>query len=195
MSERLAQTPRLRDSTPADLEAIERLYAHHVRHGTGSFELEPPTLAEVTRRRDDVLANGFAHRVAEAGGEVVGFAYFNFFRMRPAYRFSVENSVYVRAGLSRGGIGRALLLDLIDQARARGVRQMIAVTATAPTPARSGCMLPAGFDLPGSCAQAAGNLTAGSIPSSCSARSVRAIASARPTHIRYDVSLSCPRIT
>jgi len=74
MSERLAQTPRLRDSTPADLEAIERLYAHHVRHGTGSFELEPPTLAEVTRRRDDVLANGFAHRVAEAGGEVAGIS-------------------------------------------------------------------------------------------------------------------------
>lgn len=149
MSERFAQAPRLRDSTPADLEAIERLYAHHVRHGTGSFELEPPTLAEITRRRDDVLANGFAHRVAEAGGEVVGFAYFNFFRMRPAYRFSVENSVYVRAGLTRGGIGRALLADLIDEARARGVRQMIAVIGDSANTGSIGLHAACGFRFAG----------------------------------------------
>lgn len=117
----------VRDSREADLEAIRAIYAHHVAHGTGSFELEPPSREEIARRRSDVLANGFAHRVAELEGEVVGFAYFNFFRLRPAYRFSVENSVYVRAGQQRAGIGRALLTDLVEQAQTRGLRQMIAV--------------------------------------------------------------------
>jgi len=79
----------------------------------------------------------------------VGFAYFNFFRMRPAYRFSVENSVYVRAGLSRGGIGRALLLDLIDQARARGVRQMIAVIGDSANTGSIGLHAACGFRFAG----------------------------------------------
>lgn len=139
----------VRDSTPADLEAIERIYAHHVRHGTGSFELDPPALGEITRRRDDVLANGFAHRVAQLQGEVVGFAYFNFFRLRPAYRFSVENSVYVREGLTRGGIGRALLSDLIEEASARGLRQMIAVIGDSANTGSIGLHAACGFRFAG----------------------------------------------
>ncbi|MFN5881731.1 MAG: GNAT family N-acetyltransferase, partial [Burkholderiales bacterium] len=83
----------LRDSTEADLPAITAIYAHHVQHGTGSFELEPPSLAEMTHRRADVLRNGFAYLVAEDQGAVVGYAYVNYFRTRPAYRNTVENSI------------------------------------------------------------------------------------------------------
>jgi phosphinothricin acetyltransferase len=139
----------VRDSREADLEAIRAIYAHHVRHGTGSFELEPPPLEEIARRRSDVLANGFAHRVAEVEGEVVGFAYFNFFRLRPAYRFSVENSVYVRAGLQRAGIGRALLTDLVEQAQTRGLRQMIAVIGDSANTGSIGLHAACGFRFAG----------------------------------------------
>ncbi len=144
----LAQ-PLLRDSREADLEAICAIYAHHVRQGTGSFELDPPSLEEIARRRADVLGNGFAHRVAEVDGEVTGFAYFNFFRMRPAYRFSVENSVYVRAGEQRAGIGRALLTDLIEQAQGRGVRQMIAVIGDSANTGSIGLHAACGFRFAG----------------------------------------------
>ena len=87
--------PTLRDSRDDDLVAIQAIYAHHVRHGTGSFELEPPTVDEMRGRRADVLKNGFPWLVAEAEGRVMGYAYANFFRMRPAYRFTVENSIYI----------------------------------------------------------------------------------------------------
>jgi phosphinothricin acetyltransferase len=142
-------TPLIRDSRETDLEAIRAIYAHHVAHGTGSFELEPPSCEEMARRRSDVLANGFAHRVAELEGEVVGFAYFNFFRLRPAYRFSVENSVYVRAGQQRAGIGRALLTDLVEQAQTRGLRQMIAVIGDSANTGSIGLHAACGFRFAG----------------------------------------------
>jgi len=142
-------TPLIRDSRETDLEAIRAIYAHHVGHGTGSFELEPPSREEIARRRSDVLANGFAHRVAELEGEVVGFAYFNFFRLRPAYRFSVENSVYVRAGQQRAGIGRALLSDLVEQAQTRGLRQMIAVIGDSANTGSIGLHAACGFRFAG----------------------------------------------
>ena len=150
---RVPATPALRvqvrDSRETDIEAVCAIYAHHVRHGTGSFELEPPSLDDIARRRSDVLANGFAHRVAEIDGEVAGFAYFNFFRLRPAYRFSVENSVYVRAGLQRAGVGRALLTDLVDEARARGLRQMIAVIGDSANTGSIGLHAACGFRFAG----------------------------------------------
>jgi phosphinothricin acetyltransferase len=79
----------------ADLVSIQAIYAHHVRYGSASFELDPPDLAEMGRRRGDVLANGFPYLVAESDGRVLGYAYVNFFRTRTAYRFSVENSIYI----------------------------------------------------------------------------------------------------
>ena len=139
----------VRDSTEADIAAIAAIYAHHVLHGTGSFELDPPSHDEIARRRADVLANGFSHRVAECDGAVVGFAYFNYFRLRPAYRFSVENSVYVQAGRARGGIGRALLADLIECADARGVRQMIAVIGDSANTGSIGLHAACGFRFAG----------------------------------------------
>lgn len=139
----------IRDSTPADLSAIAAIYAHHVRTGTGSFELEPPDLAEIARRREDVLANGFCYLVAERSGEAVGFAYLNFFRMRPAYRFSAENSVYVRAGLARQGIGRSLMQALIERAKARGLRQIIAVIGDSANTGSIGLHAACGFRFAG----------------------------------------------
>jgi len=144
-----ALRPLIRNTTDVDLDAIHEIYAHHVRHGTGSFELEAPSIDEIARRRADVLANGFAHRVAELDGRVAGFAYFNFFRMRPAYRFSVENSVYVRAGLQGQGVGRALLTDLIAQATTRGVRQMIAVIGDSANTGSIGLHAACGFRFAG----------------------------------------------
>ncbi len=98
--------PIVRDSRDDDLPRIHDIYRHHVLHGTGSFELDPPSLQEMTRRRADVLANGFPYLVAERDGVVTGYAYANHFRPRPAYRFSVENSIYVAPDAIGQGIGR-----------------------------------------------------------------------------------------
>lgn len=119
----------VRPSTPDDLPAISALYGWHVRHGTGSFELDPPDMAEMARRRDDVLAKGLPWIVAERrdGGGVLGYAYACPFRPRAAYRHALEDSVYV-ADTARGrGVGRLLLAELIARCEAAGARQMFAV--------------------------------------------------------------------
>jgi phosphinothricin acetyltransferase len=117
----------IRAAAPADIPAITRIYAHAVRFGTASFELEPPDEAEMARRQRALIDGGFPYLVAEADGAVVGYAYAGPYRTRPAYRFSVENSVYVAPEAHGRGIGRALLDRLIAEATARGFRQMIAV--------------------------------------------------------------------
>jgi phosphinothricin acetyltransferase len=119
--------PTLRDSRDDDVPAIHAIYAYHVRHGTGSFELEPPAVDEMRARRADVLRNGFPYLVAEVDGKVVGFAYANFFRMRPAYRFTVEDSVYVDESARGTGVGRRLLATLIARCELAGCRQMVAI--------------------------------------------------------------------
>jgi phosphinothricin acetyltransferase len=141
--------PLVRDSLPSDLPAIASIYAHHVRHGSGSFEIDPPDLAEMSRRRDDVLTNGFCYLVAEERGEVLGFAYLNFFRMRPAYRFSAENSVYVKPGRAREGIGRMLMDELMTRAEARGVRQIIAIIGDSGNTGSIGLHASCGFRFAG----------------------------------------------
>jgi phosphinothricin acetyltransferase len=120
-------TFKIRASQPEDLGAITGIYAHHVLHGTGTFEIDPPSLADMTQRRADVLAKGLPHLVAEDQGEVIGFAYCNWFKPRPAYRFSAEDSIYLAPQAHRRGIGRALLEELARQAEAAGVRKLIAV--------------------------------------------------------------------
>jgi L-amino acid N-acyltransferase YncA len=119
--------PIIRPSQSADVPAIAAIYAHHVRHGTGTFETEPPSDADMAQRRADVLAKGLPYLVAEQGGRVLGFAYCNWFKPRPAYRFSAEDSVYVAHDAPRQGIGRALLAELSGQAERTGVRKLIAV--------------------------------------------------------------------
>ena len=117
----------LRSAVDADLAAIQAIYAHWVTRGTGSFELEAPSLDEMTRRRADVLAKGLPYLVAAADRQVIGYAYANWFRPRPAYRFSVENSVYVHAEARRGGIARLLMIELLARCETAGARQMVAV--------------------------------------------------------------------
>ena len=117
----------VRPSTPADLDAVRDIYAHAVIQGTGTFEVEVPDAAEMSRRRGDVLSKGLPWLVAEAHGRVLGYAYANHFRPRPAYRFSVEDSVYLHPEAQGRGIGRALLAELLARCQAAGARQMLAV--------------------------------------------------------------------
>ncbi|AWK85585.1 GNAT family N-acetyltransferase [Azospirillum thermophilum] len=117
----------VRDSRPEDMEAARAIYAHHVLTGLASFEETPPDRAELVRRREDVLARGLPYLVAELDGRVVGFAYAGPYRLRSAYRFAVEDSIYVDPALVGQGVGRALLTALIDRTTAAGFRQMIAV--------------------------------------------------------------------
>jgi phosphinothricin acetyltransferase len=118
---------RLRPSTEADVPAIRDIYAHHVLHGLASFETDPPDAAEIARRRADALARGYPHLVAEIAGEVAGYAYAGPYRTRPAYRFTAEDSVYVRHGAEGRGVGRALLAELLVGCAGAGVRQVVAV--------------------------------------------------------------------
>lgn len=125
----------LRPATRSDIPSITRIYAHAVRQGTASFEIEPPDAAEMARRMDALLQGGYPYLVADEHGAVLGYAYAGPYRARPAYRFSVENSVYVDPDAQRRGVGRALLEKLIEEAAARNFRQMIAVIGdSAQTP-------------------------------------------------------------
>lgn len=117
----------IRDVADADMPAVQTIYAHHVLHGLASFEVEPPDVAEMIRRRDVIRAGGYPYRVAVLDGAVAGYSYAAQFRPRPAYLHTVENSVYVDDGVHRRGVGRRLLADLIDKCTALGYRQMIAV--------------------------------------------------------------------
>jgi phosphinothricin acetyltransferase len=117
----------IRPSLPADLPAVTAIYAHHVTHGKGSFELEAPDLDDMSRRRTDVLAKGLPHLVASRGAEVLGFAYAGAFRPRPAFRFMAEDSIYIHPGHTGQGLGRALLAELMRHCEALGIRQMLAV--------------------------------------------------------------------
>lgn len=117
----------IRDSAEADLPAIKSIYAHHVLHGTGSFELEPPSIHDMRQRRADIVQKDMPYLVAELDGEVVGYAYVTPYRPRPAYRHTVEDSVYVKAGRAGHGIGGKLLATLIARCTAAGWRQMLAV--------------------------------------------------------------------
>jgi len=109
------------------MAAITAIYAHHVLTGLASFELTPPDIDEMRRRRDEVITRGFRYLVAELDCTVVGYSYANLYRTRPAYRYCVEDSVYVGRDYARQGIGRALLPALIEACTAAGCRQMVAV--------------------------------------------------------------------
>ena len=119
--------PLIRPSRDEDITAITAIYAHHVLHGTGTFETEPPSAADMANRRGDVLSKGLPYLVAEEDGEILGFAYGNWFKPRPAYRYSVEDSVYLAPGLDRKGLGRALLAELLAYCEAAGIRKVMAI--------------------------------------------------------------------
>ena len=118
---------QLRAATSPDVPAIQAIYAHHVLHGLASFELEPPTVAEMHSRFDAITAAGYPYLVAVDDGMVLGYAYASAYRTRPAYRYTVEDSVYVSAAAIGRGIGRQLLGRLVAECERRGYRQMLAV--------------------------------------------------------------------
>jgi L-amino acid N-acyltransferase YncA len=119
--------PTIRPSSDQDLPAITAIYSHHVLHGTGTFETDPPSLAEMTARRADVLGKGLPYLVAEEGGKILGYAYCQWFKPRPAYRFSAEDSIYLHPEAAGKGLGKLLLAELERQAEACGTRKLIAV--------------------------------------------------------------------
>ncbi|MEI6599190.1 MAG: N-acetyltransferase family protein [Comamonadaceae bacterium] len=117
----------IRPSQPQDVPDIAAIYAHHVLVGTGTFEIEPPSLSDMADRRADVLTKGLPYLVAVDGNQVLGFAYCNWFKPRPAYRFSAEDSIYLAPAAQGQGLGRVLLTELASQAERVGVRRLIAV--------------------------------------------------------------------
>lgn len=117
----------IRPSREADLPAITAIYAHHVLTGTGTFETTPPTQAEMASRRTDILGKGLPYLVIDDGARVLGYAYCQWFKPRPAYRFSAEDSIYMHPDAAGKGLGKQLLAELANQAQAAGVRKLIAV--------------------------------------------------------------------
>jgi len=156
----------IRPVQPADIGAITRIYAHAVQHGTASFELDPPDLNEMARRLEALVAGGFPYLVAEAESRIesriLGYAYAGPYRARPAYRFTVEDSVYTAPDAQRQGLGRLLLDRLIVESEARGCRQMIAVIGDSAQHARSRCTQPWAFEWSERSKPSDGNSAAGS---------------------------------
>lgn len=118
---------RIRPANDTDIAAITAIYAHHVLHGTGTFETTAPTEADMASRRADVLSKGLPYLVLEDDTGILGFAYCNWFKPRPAYRFSAEDSIYLAPAAAGRGLGRLLLEELIARAERGGVRKLIAV--------------------------------------------------------------------
>ena len=139
----------IRPVRPVDVAAITRIYTHAVRHGTASFELDPPDTNEMARRLEALIAGGFPYLVAEAESEIRGYAYAGPYRARPAYRFTVEDSVYIAPDAQKRGLGRLLLDRLIAESEARGYRQMIAVIGDSAQPASIALHAALGFRMIG----------------------------------------------
>jgi len=135
----------VRNATAEDVPAIAAIYGHHVATGTASFELSPPTVDEMQDRFDACAGGDYPYLAAERAGRIVGYAYAGPYRSRPAYRHTVENSVYVDANEVGGGIGSALLARLVAQCEARGFRQMIAIIGGADNAASIGLHAKHGF--------------------------------------------------
>jgi phosphinothricin acetyltransferase len=140
----------VRPSLATDIPAITAIYAHAVTHGTASFELTPPDAAEMARRRVALVEAGFPYLVAERGGEILGYAYAGPYRPRPAYRSTVEDSIYVAPAAQATGIGRRLLTELIREAEARDFRLMVAVIGDAESHGSISLHRSLGFEMVGS---------------------------------------------
>jgi L-amino acid N-acyltransferase YncA len=139
----------IRPTTAADLPSITEIYEHAVRFGTATFELIPPDLPEMTRRFRALMDGGFPYLVAALDGRVAGYAYASPYRPRPAYRFTVENSVYLQPAVHRRGIGLQLLQRLIEECEPRGYRQMIAVIGDSANAGSIGVHRKCGFEMIG----------------------------------------------
>ena len=137
---------KIRPATDADIAAITAIYAHHVLHGTGTFETTPPNEKDMAARRADVLARALPYLVLEDASGVIGFAYCNWFKPRPAYRFSAEDSIYLAPTVAGKGLGRLMLTELMAQAERCGVRQMLAVIGDSDNQGSIGVHRSCGFE-------------------------------------------------
>ena len=142
----MPDTLLIRPAAEADLAAISAIYAHNVLHGTATFELQPPTAEEMTRRWADLAGRGYPYLVAQLEGEVAGYAYASSYRPRPGYRFTVEDSVYIRPDRAGRGIGRRLLETLIRACGDGGSKQMIAIIGDSGNTASIRLHAAAGFE-------------------------------------------------
>ena len=141
--------PEIRPATEADLPAITRIYEHAVLHGTATFELIAPDLTEMSRRFRSLMEGGFPYFVGVLDGRVGGYAYAGPYRPRPAYRFTVENSIYLDPAIHRRGVGLVLLRRLIEECETRGYRQMIAVIGDSANAGSIGVHARCGFQMIG----------------------------------------------
>jgi L-amino acid N-acyltransferase YncA len=123
----LGERVQVRPANADELPAMQEIYGYHVRHGLATFEEEPPSVEELRRRFDDVRSRGLPWLAAEFGGVLAGYGYCTLYRTRSAYRFTLEDSVYVRQGSEGRGVGSAILRELIAQVEALGYRQLVAV--------------------------------------------------------------------
>ena len=139
----------IRDAIETDVPDMQAIYAHHVLHGTGTFEEEPPSVEEMTARFHKVVDRGYVWLVATDATGVVGFGYYAPFRERSAYRFTVEDSIYVREDVRGQGVGKGLVARLIELATAAGLRQMIAVIGDSENVGSIGVHASLGFHMVG----------------------------------------------
>jgi L-amino acid N-acyltransferase YncA len=140
---------QVRPAGEADIPAIQSIYAHHVLHGTGTFEEEPPPVEEMLDRFRKVVDHGWSWLVAVDATGVLGYAYYTQFRDRSAYRFCAEDSVYVREDVRGQGVGKALVAQLIEDATEHGMRQMIAVIGDSENVGSIGVHATLGFQVIG----------------------------------------------
>ena len=139
----------IRPATEADVPEIQSIYAHHVLYGTGTFEEEPPSIEDMTERFQKVVKRGWSWLVATDATGVLGYAYYTQFRDRSAYRYCVEDSIYVREDVRGQGVGKALVARLIEDATAQGMRQMIAVIGDSDNVGSIGVHASLGFHMVG----------------------------------------------
>jgi phosphinothricin acetyltransferase len=135
----------VRPAAPKDLPAIQSIYAHHVVHGLATFEEVPPALEEMRRRYDDITGQGLPYLAAEDKGQVLGYGYCSLYRTRSAYRYTLEDSIYVRNGLQGKGVGRKVLAELIRICTELKYRQLIAVIGDSANAASIGLHASLGF--------------------------------------------------
>ena len=135
----------MREATPADLPAIQAIYAQHVADGLASFEEDPPPVEEMRRRFNEVRQRSLPYLTAEFAGQVAGYGYCTLYRSRSAYRYALEDSIYVRKDMVGRGIGRLLLAELISRCEGLGYRQMIAVIGDSANAASIGVHASLGF--------------------------------------------------
>ncbi len=139
----------IRNATEADIPEMQAIYAHHVLTGTGTFDEEPPSVEELTDKFRKVVEHGWSWLVAADATGVLGYAYYTQFRDRSAYRYCVEDSIYVRDDVRGQGVGKALVSALIEHATARGMRQMIAVIGDSENVGSIGVHASLGFHMVG----------------------------------------------